>query len=210
MSCPLCQKRKGRRLCPAKGETICAHCCGTKRRVEIQCPDDCVYLSGAHAPAWEGRETERRRDARRLAPHVQELSERQAKLLFLALSGITRLHQDRPALTDALLSQAVTALRKTVETRTRGILYDHQAEDLRAQGLVHELSSLFEATDERGQAFSPSDDDLLAVLTAVEAALDETRKEGAGVTEFLATAARLTAAYAPTPRGRAAPLIIEP
>jgi hypothetical protein len=56
--CPLCLKRKGRRACPAKGAAICPHCCGTKRRVEIDCPEDCVYLEGGHAGAWEGRETE--------------------------------------------------------------------------------------------------------------------------------------------------------
>ena len=53
MSCPLCHTRKPRRACPALNQTICAVCCGTKRLIEIQCPDDCVYLTSAREhPAW--------------------------------------------------------------------------------------------------------------------------------------------------------------
>lgn len=48
MSCPICEKRKGARYCPAKGETICAICCGTGREVTIDCPPDCPHLIAAH------------------------------------------------------------------------------------------------------------------------------------------------------------------
>ena len=61
MSCPLCQRRKGKRACPARGASICSQCCGTKRHVEVACPADCVYLTGAHAPGWEGRAADRER-----------------------------------------------------------------------------------------------------------------------------------------------------
>ncbi|HXB55140.1 MAG TPA: hypothetical protein VN461_10180, partial [Vicinamibacteria bacterium] len=170
-SCPLCRQRKGKRRCPAKGAEICSHCCGTKRRIEIDCPDDCVYLRGP--VAWAGRETERQRDLRRLAPHFQELSDEQSRLFFITLVGITAIHSRRTDLDDKLLIQAVTAFRKTVETRGRGILYDHQAEDLRAQGLVHDLRALFEARDEEGKATAPDDRDLQAVLQSLESALGE-------------------------------------
>ena len=84
--------------------------------MEIACPDDCVWL-GAHAAAWDGRETEHARDVRRLAPHLQGLTEAQARLFFFALVGTTGLRARRPELTDRLLHEAVTALAKTVETR---------------------------------------------------------------------------------------------
>ena len=47
MSCPICEKRKAKRFCPAKGEKICAVCCGTEREVSIDCPADCPYLIAA-------------------------------------------------------------------------------------------------------------------------------------------------------------------
>ncbi len=48
MSCPICEKRKPERFCPAKGEKICAICCGTEREVTIHCPAGCSYLLAAH------------------------------------------------------------------------------------------------------------------------------------------------------------------
>jgi hypothetical protein len=208
-ACPLCRQRKGKRACPAKGELICAQCCGTKRRVEIDCPDDCTWLGG-HAGTWEGRETERTRDLRRLAPSLERLSDAQARLFFLSLVGLTGLRAGRRDLGDALLLEAVAALRKTVETREKGILYEHPADDLRAQGLVHELGRLFEAKDEEGALHTPADADLLAVLRALEGALLEVAREGAGPTAFLDTAARLAGRLAAANRPASRPLIVEP
>ena len=208
-ACPLCGQRKGRRFCPAKGASICSACCGSKRRVEIDCPSDCVWLEGAHAGSWQGRETERRRDTRRLAPHLERLSRAQGELFFLALVGLASLRARRRDLDDALLADAVGALRKTVETRQRGILYDHQAEDLRAQGLVLELRDLFQAKDGEGRPVAPDDRDLAAVLGALASALAEVIRENAGATAFLDTTRRLVgapaAAAAPEPR-----LVVEP
>lgn len=210
--CPLCRQRKAKRACPAKRARICAHCCGTKRRVEIDCPADCVYLTGEHAHGWEGRETERKRDLRRVAPHIQALSEAQARLFFLTLAGLSGI-RSRRELDDRLLGQAVAALRKTAETRGRGILYEHPAEDLRAQGLLQELRGLFE-TREEGRSVAPDDRDLLAVLGALEASLGATLREEAGATAFLDTAVRLLervgASPEPSQPSSAKPIILEP
>jgi hypothetical protein len=208
-ACPLCAQRKGRRACPAKGAAICSACCGSKRRVSIDCPADCVWLDGAHAGSWEGRETERRRDARRFGPHLERLSAAQADLFFLALVGLATLRTRRRDLDDALLAAALGALRKTADTRQRGILYDHQADDLRAQGLVLELRGLFETRDEDGRPVSPADSDLRPVLAALEGALADVRREGAGPAAFLDTARRLVGvpAQEPAPASR---LVLEP
>jgi hypothetical protein len=206
--CPLCRSRRGKRLCPAKGERICAHCCGTKRLVEIDCPSDCVYLAGVHAGAWEGRETERNRDARRIGPYVQGLDEAQVSLLFMALSGINALRGRRRDFDDRLLAQAVSALRKTVETRVSGLLYEHQAEDARAQGLVYDLGALFEAEGESGDEQSPDDGDLLAVLIALDGCLTAALAEREGPTVFLDTVARLVGRFSEPQKPR--PLIVEP
>ena len=44
LACPICSKRKAKRFCPARTETICSICCGTEREVTIDCPSDCVHL----------------------------------------------------------------------------------------------------------------------------------------------------------------------
>lgn len=168
-----------------------------------------MWLSGAHAGSWDGRETERRRDARRLAPHLQRLSREQTDLFFLALVGLGALRARRRDLDDALLAAAVGALRKTVETRQRGILYEHPAEDFRAQGLVLELRGLFEARGENQRPVAPDDRDLLPVLAALDDALAEVRGGNEDRTLFLDTARRVVGApaSAPASEGR---LVLEP
>src|ERR1700693_1933203 len=55
-TCPICAKRRSERFCPAKGEKICAVCCGTEREVTLDCPADCSYLVAAHRYEAEHRE----------------------------------------------------------------------------------------------------------------------------------------------------------
>ncbi|MFW6160360.1 MAG: hypothetical protein ACOC57_04380 [Acidobacteriota bacterium] len=42
--CVNCQKRKGKRECPALKELLCQLCCGLLREKEINCPPDCPHL----------------------------------------------------------------------------------------------------------------------------------------------------------------------
>jgi hypothetical protein len=178
--------------------------------VEIACPDDCAYLSGAHAGSWEGRETERNRDARRLAPFIESLTEDQGRIFLVALVGVTSLRARHPNLDDRLLREAVSALRKTTETRERGVLYDHRPDDLRAEGLVADLRGLFEAKDPSGEAIAPADGDLGPVLAALEGALVASLKENAGRSLFLETVTRVAAQLGVLPAAPRPSLILEP
>jgi hypothetical protein len=194
-TCPICGARKGRRHCPVKSASICPTCCGAKRRVEIPCPDDCPYLTGEHAGSWDGTLVQRRRAHRRIVPFVQGLTEAQRNLCVLALTGISGIRDRRPDLDDDLFAAALGAFRKTAQTRSRGILFDHVPENLRALGLVHELEGLFEVKDAEGRTTAPSDDDLLAVVTALDTALDAARDELSGPTVFLDSVSRLVASW---------------
>jgi hypothetical protein len=189
MSCPLCRQRRGK----------------------IDCPPDCAYLDGAHAGAWEGRAAERDRDARRVGPFLEGLTEAQGRLVLLSLVGITAIRARRREIDDRLLLEAVRALRKTAETREKGILYEHQADDARAQGLAHELAELFEAEDEEGRGQAPADRDLAAALARLERAIAATREEQESAHAFLDTATRVAARLGPPPGARPrSGLIVEP
>jgi hypothetical protein len=211
VSCAVCRQRKGKRACPARGGAICSQCCGTKRLVEIDCPSDCRYLTGAHAPGWEGRAADRQRDQRRLGPHLAELTEKQVQLALIALAGLGGIRGLHPDLDDALVLEAITAVRKTAETRDRGVLYEHPPGDARAEALVQEVAGIFEARGEDGTVHRPRDRDLVAALRALERAIAATAREAEGDHAFLDTAARLVGRLggktaAPRPR----PLIVEP
>lgn len=192
MSCPLCARRKGKRHCPAKGAAICAACCGSKRRVEVACPDDCPYLTGSHAGSWDGRETEMRRDARRIGPFLETLDEEEeAPLVLMTLASLPAVRARVRGLDDAVLHQALGALAKTVATREKGILYEHPAEDALTAAAVRELSGLYEVKEEDGSIVRPRDASLLRVLEALQKAVESTLREASGPTAFLDTATRL-------------------
>ena len=143
MACPLCRERKAKRACPALGEQICPVCCGTKRVVEIRCPADCTYLTAAqsHPPAVVQRQQQSDRAV--LLPLLEGLSERQTRL-FLTLGALTTHHQAEALhrLRDDDIAQAAGALAATLETATRGIVYEHQPASLPAARLMAEMKSM--------------------------------------------------------------------
>jgi hypothetical protein len=153
--CPLCDKRRGRRGCPALGRQICAVCCGTKRLVEIPCPADCPYLATAreHPPAVAVRQQQR--DVELLTHGMRDLSERQSQLFFLISSFLQR--YEPPALqplVDDDVSGGVAALASTFETAARGVIYDHRPAAPPADRLAAALKPVIaEAGKHGGSAF---------------------------------------------------------
>jgi len=124
MKCLLCQSRKAKRFCPAKGGQICPVCCGTKREIEIDCPSDCVYL---HA----GREYETTKLARTSLPprrteRLWEASFLNAHYpLMMAVSQVIVGFRHRsPELADVDLQATLDSLLQTFNTLEKGIYYD--------------------------------------------------------------------------------------
>jgi hypothetical protein len=139
--CPACTDRKAKRSCPALGALICTVCCATKRQVEIACPADCVYLSSAraHPPAVVQRRQER--DVSFILPIVSELTETQYRLLLLFQSAtVTHASGATPKLRDEDVAEAAAAAASTLETASKGIIYEHQAVSVPAQRLTTELA----------------------------------------------------------------------
>lgn len=187
--CPLCRERRAKRSCPAKAASICPTCCGRKRRVEIDCPGDCVYLTGEHASGWTGRQAEKRRDARRLSVAAAGLERDSEPYLIPWLAAVGAVRSASGTLDDALLLDAVVALRKTADTRASGLVYEHAPEDARARNLIDELRGKVEAATAGHLPPNPRAE--AAVLEGLEGALRAAAQEGAGRTAFVDTAARI-------------------
>lgn len=155
MICHLCRQRRARRACPALGQQICAVCCGTKRLVEIACPDSCPYLASAreHPPAAVVRQQQD--ELLLLARTVRDLNERQSRLLFLLFAVVAR--HEAPELfplLDSDVAEAAGALAATYETSARGVIYEHRAASVPAEQMVRELKAvLTEAGRSGGTAF---------------------------------------------------------
>jgi hypothetical protein len=151
VACPLCQKRKQKRSCPALGRVICPVCCGTKRLVEISCPAECPHLatSREHPAAVVRRQQEV--DVAALLPSMSGLTERQHQLFFLFQSVIARSQPDGLArLTDEDVAEAASACAATIETAAKGVLYEHSPATLPAQKLAGEFRTLLAEAREHG------------------------------------------------------------
>lgn len=124
MSCPICEKRKPKRFCPAKGEKICAVCCGTEREVTIDCPADCSYLVAAHR-----YENEHQRSLPADTPLLDEkipqdtVYTHQQLMSALAFS-IAKFCAVQPAAADSDVLSALEALAQTYKTLSSGIIYE--------------------------------------------------------------------------------------
>jgi hypothetical protein len=190
MSCPLCHARKPRRACPALHQTICPVCCGTKRLTEIQCPDDCVYLTSAreHPAAVVKRQQEH--DVAILLPILQGLTERQQQLFFLFQSLIARhTPEGFSRLVDDDVAEAAGAVAATLETAARGVIYDHAAQSLPAQRLASEMKAMLGDMEKQGVRIY--DREAAIVLRAIEKGARETRNIEPGEAAYLTLMARL-------------------
>lgn len=143
MTCPQCGDRKGKRACPALGETICSVCCATKRLVSIRCPRDCAHLASAKAHPAASVRRQQASDLRTLLDGMPRLSEGQLRLLFLVLSYLCRpAGPGRLRLTDAEAADAAAAVAATFDTASRGVIYEHQATSVAGQQAATELVAL--------------------------------------------------------------------
>src|SRR5258707_5736130 len=124
VSCPICEKRKAARFCPAKGEKICAVCCGTEREVSIDCPSDCSYLVAAHR-----YENEHRRSLPADTPLLdekipQDIDYAHQQLMAALAFSIAKFCAAQPAAVVADVLAAILSLAQTYKTLTSGIFYE--------------------------------------------------------------------------------------
>lgn len=124
MNCPICEKRKAARYCPAKGEKICAVCCGTEREVTISCPPDCAYLIAAHRYEDEHKRT--------LPPETPFLEERipqeilhmHQQLMAAMAFQTAKFAANESSTADPDVLAALAALASTYKTLQSGLLYE--------------------------------------------------------------------------------------
>jgi hypothetical protein len=145
MKCGLCYLRKVKRHCPAKNALICPQCCGEKRVLEIDCPENCPYLVA-------GREREVADYARRMRSLDPKARERTSRMLQDHQDVIAHIEytiaQERTSSRDLLdrdVAQAIDVLLDTYKTEEKGVLYEKTSEDLRVEPLRRELRKVVES-----------------------------------------------------------------
>jgi hypothetical protein len=167
VSCPICEKRKPNRFCPAKGETICAICCGTGREVTIDCAPDCPHLIAAHRYEDE---------------HPRALPAETPLLDVNLPSDIIRSHQQlmaafaftiakfcaaQPDATDPDVLAAMQALAETYKTLRSGIYYEKPPDAHLPRELYAALTAFIaevKQQQELSNSPSPKDADIFYLL----------------------------------------------
>jgi len=175
--CPLCGTRRAKRICPAVGNQICPVCCGTKRLVQIQCPSDCGYLASAREHPAAVVVRQQHRDVAFVSHALRDFSERQSEMFFLIATALAKQEpqalQSLQALRDEDVADAMGALAGTLETASRGVIYDHRPASVPAERLVAQLKPIVaEAGKGLGSAFER---DAAAVMRRLADASREAR-----------------------------------
>jgi len=124
VSCPICERRKAVRFCPAKGEKICAVCCGTEREVSIDCPSDCSYLIAAHRYE-DGHQRALPPDTPLLDETIsQDIVYTHQQLMAALAFSIAKFCAVHPDAVDTDVLAAIQSLAQTYKTLTSGIIYE--------------------------------------------------------------------------------------
>lgn len=129
MICPICQKRKANRFCPAKGQSICAVCCATEREVTIDCPSDCPHLIASRQYESERREidwSEVPFEDVKVSPSTFRGHE---GLLDALAFGILDFAARQRLLVDSDAVAALQSLAESYQTLAKGIYYEKPIDD---------------------------------------------------------------------------------
>jgi len=141
MSCTICEKRLPKRFCPAKGEKICAVCCGREREITIDCPADCTHLLAGRRYEAEHREPVKPEEYpyADLRFSVDLVYERWPLVSSLGLLIVTFASQHKE-LNDADIYSVLDHLAETYRALGTGIYYERVPEIPLRQALYRELA----------------------------------------------------------------------
>jgi hypothetical protein len=185
-------------------------CCATKRLVEIACPEDCRYLESAqrHPAAIVKKQIDH--DVTVLMASLGRLSEQQLQLFFLLQSMVLSQKPEGLArLTDADVALASGALANSLETASKGVIFEEATASVPAEDLRRALKPVIEEVTKSGGARAQRE--VAVVLRGMERAA---RHEGGlfpdGETAYLDLVGRVFQQKPQPSKGAEKPLIVMP
>lgn len=142
-------------------------CCATKRLKEIACTEDCRYLDAAqrHPAAVVKRQIDA--DVTVLMATLGRLSEQQLQLFFLLQSMVISYKPEGLAtLMDADVALAAGALAGSLETASKGVIFEESTASMVAEGLRRALKPVIDEVTKGGGA--RAEREVATVLRGIE------------------------------------------
>jgi hypothetical protein len=169
MSCSICEKRPPKRYCPAKGEKICALCCGREREVTIDCPSDCSHLIAARRYEAEHREPPAREEFP--YPDVEfppEFVYENWQVVGGIAGAILQVQRQNTDLRDSAVFAALEAQAETYRTLGLGIYYERPPDAVLARAVYARISAFLkefrQKLAEQGAASALKDSDVFQLF----------------------------------------------
>lgn len=192
LACPVCEKRKAKRFCPAKGENICSVCCGTEREVTIDCPSDCPFLIASRQYDFERREFDRGKIPFADTKIPSSFVSAHEKLLSALSYAICIYAREHSGLVDTDVVASLESLAETHRTLSSGIYYEKPPDYVLQRELCEALKAALEdyrKAEARQAALSGTRDgeirDALIFLAQLGAMRSNGRPKGRAYLDFL-------------------------
>ena len=184
MVCVICNQRKARRFCPAKGSKICSLCCGTEREETIDCPFDCSYLQESREHEYKGLLDPKGFPYKDIRIDETFLRDHDGLLVACGRAVLSGALETGKA-TDGDVREALDALIQTYKTLESGIYYETRPESAYARAIlsrVQEQLQKFKEDETQQTGFSRTrDHDILTLLVFLyRMALDRDNKRSRG------------------------------
>lgn len=139
LACPICQKRKPQRFCPAKGEEICSVCCGTEREVTIDCPSDCTYLIASRSYGAERRKFDWSKLPFANVKIPPSFAHEHVELLNALSYTVCAFARDNAFTVDTDVLASLQALAQSYRTLSSGLYYENPPEHRLQRDLYEKL-----------------------------------------------------------------------
>ena len=194
MTCPICNNRKVKRFCPARGENICAVCCGTEREVTIDCPSDCPHLVASREYDEGRRQVDWSKIPFADVRIPMDFAQSHSLLLATLISSIWEYARDHRQVVDTDAIAALQALAETYRTLSSGLYYEKPPDYLYQRDLYNALKTALEEfkqaeTQRLGLATTRNGEirDALIFLTQLGAARGNDRPKGRAFLDLIRT-----------------------
>jgi hypothetical protein len=123
--CPICKKRKAKRFCPGRTESICSQCCGTERETTIDCPSNCPHLIASRQYDFERKETDWSKAPFKDTRLQRSFVTGHAALIDALSYRICTYAGENRVLVDSDVQAALERLAETYRTLSSGIYYEN-------------------------------------------------------------------------------------